>query len=232
LLHLDTVDSTNLEAMRRFQAGELGPLWIWADQQTAGRGRLGRLWQSPPGNLYATLLWQDQAPQSAASQIGFVAALAVHDAVIGLRPDSELKLKWPNDLLMNGGKLCGLLCETLQASPLVLTVGFGINLASAPVGLSYKTASLGEDVPASLMLERLVAAFVNRLGQWQSGRGFPGIRDDWCLRSFPAGTQMSVNGRNGRYAGLDASGAFLFHDAAGKINIVHAGDIQVVPRFP
>jgi len=230
LVHLDRVDSTNLEAFRLFQGGESGPLWIWADEQTAGRGRLGRAWQSPPGNLYATFLWQSHAPQAAASQAGFVAALAVHDAVKALCPKAQLRLKWPNDVLLDGGKLCGLLAETLQASPLVLAMGFGVNLAHAPAGLPYAAARLGADVPPSVMLERLAEAFAARLSQWQEGRGFPSIREDWCARSVPVGTRMSVDGRNGQFAGLDASGALLFQETPNEVRTVHAGDVQLVPE--
>src|ERR1700688_3440426 len=98
---LDTVDSTNAEALRRARAGERGPLWIVAKQQTAGRGRRGKPWMSPPGNLHATLLLTDAAPAAAAPQLGFVAGLALVDAAAAAAPAlaSRLALKWPNDML-------------------------------------------------------------------------------------------------------------------------------------
>ena len=105
-----TLGSTNAEALARASLGERGPLWIVAERQTAGRGRRGREWVSEPGNLYASLLLTDVAPAAATPEICFVAALALHDAVLdccaGLAP-ARLTLKWPNDLLLDGGKLAG-----------------------------------------------------------------------------------------------------------------------------
>lgn len=225
---LNTVDSTNLEARRRFEQGELGPLWIWADDQTAGRGRLGRSWQSPRGNLYATCLWRENAPLSAASQVGFVAALAVHDAVSRLKPDAALTLKWPNDVLLDGAKFCGLLAEALNSDPLVMAMGFGINLRSAPVGLPYATAKLGDSITPEQMLEQLASAFDSRLRQWQSGAAFAEIREAWCTRSYPLGAALAVDGRNGNFAGLAHDGALLL-ELGGQISPFHAGDVRVMP---
>lgn len=230
--HLVTVDSTNLEAGRLFQSGQRGPLWIWADEQTAGRGRLGRIWHSPHGNLYATLLWQCEASQTVASQIGFVAALAVRDAVKDIVPDAELLLKWPNDVLLRGGKFCGLLAEALQASPLVMAVGFGINLASAPHGLPYPTAFLGAHIKPAQMLEKLAAAFQSRIGQWQNGLGFDRTREDWLAASLPMGALLFVDGRQGLYAGVDQSGALLLQEAPGNIEVIHAGDVRLASQQP
>ena len=114
LIAYDTLGSTNAEALARGRAGERGPLWITAARQTAGRGRRGNAWVSEPGNLYASLLLTDAAPAAHLPELCFVVALAVRDAVCGGAPRSfrpKLKLKWPNDLLLDGAKLAGILIE-------------------------------------------------------------------------------------------------------------------------
>ena len=114
VIRFDTVDSTNAEALRRACAGTRGPLWVVAAAQSAGRGRRGRAWTSPPGNLYASLLLVDPAPAAVAPQLAFVAGIAVRDACIARRRPGladALALKWPNDLLCRGAKIAGILIE-------------------------------------------------------------------------------------------------------------------------
>src|SRR5581483_12488089 len=125
----ETIGSTNAEALTRAAAGEHGPLFIAAERQSAGRGRRGRTWISEPGNLHATLLIADPAPPAASPQLCFVAALALHDAVLdgcaGLAP-ARLKLKWPNDLLLDGMKAAGILIEgtALAGNRIAVAIGF------------------------------------------------------------------------------------------------------------
>src|SRR5229473_5485322 len=113
LIACDTVGSTNAEALAYARSGERGPLWITARRQTAGRGRRGRTWVSEPGNLYATLLLTDPGPAERAAELSFVAALAVRDAIVEMAPGlgSRLKVKWPNDLLIDRAKVAGILIE-------------------------------------------------------------------------------------------------------------------------
>src|SRR5712692_4211667 len=123
---LDFVDSTNAEALRLAKARERGPLWIVAKEQSAGRGRRGRAWTSPAGNLHATLLLTDPSPPAVAPQLGFVAGLALCDAVAVAAPSlaSRLALKWPNDLLCGGRKIAGILIEG-EGDPVAAAVGIG-----------------------------------------------------------------------------------------------------------
>src|SRR5580658_542086 len=130
---LDAVDSTNAEALRRARAGERGPLWIVARTQSAGRGRA---WESAAGNLHATLLLSDPAPPAAAPQLGFVAALALHDAAHAAAPALDLALKWPNDLLCGGRKIAGILIEG-EGVPLVVAIGIGVNCRTHPHATEY-----------------------------------------------------------------------------------------------
>src|SRR6516162_8994815 len=125
---LDSVDSTNAEALRRAGAGEIGPLWIVARAQTAGRGRRGRPWLSMPGNLHATLLLTDPSPSAAAPQLGFAAGLALYDAAAAAAPAlaSSLALKWPNDLMCERRKVGGILVEG-EGNPIAVAIGIGVN---------------------------------------------------------------------------------------------------------
>ena len=118
LIAYDTLGSTNAEALARARGGERGPLWITAVQQTAGRGRRGKAWVSEPGNFYASLLLTDAAPPAHLPELCFVAALAVRDAVCAAAPRvaPQIKLKWPNDLLLQGAKLAGILIEAANAA--------------------------------------------------------------------------------------------------------------------
>ena len=136
LAALAAVDSTNREARTRSRSGEAGPLWITAETQTAGRGRGDRSWFSPPGNLYASLLMREPAPASRVPELAFVAALAVRDAIAATAPAlaPQLALKWPNDILLAGGKCAGILIEGEHQTPTATTViiGIGVNCALYP----------------------------------------------------------------------------------------------------
>ena len=152
LIEYDELDSTNEEARRRAAAGDVGPLWIIARSQTAGRGRRGREWVSPRGNLMATLLMKPGCAPAEAARLSFVAALAVHDALCAWLPSERVQLKWPNDTLVNGKKISGILLETATAGDRRelpwLAIGIGINLVAAPSTASYPTTFVNEWSPA------------------------------------------------------------------------------------
>src|SRR5258707_8445228 len=145
LLAHDEIDSTNAEAMRLVRQGEWGPLWITAETQSAGRGRRGRKWISVPGNLHASLLLTDPGPVVQWPEISFVAALAVHDAVVELAPQMRpmLALKWPNDLLLSGAKFAGILIEGEgQEEEGAVAIGIGINCTAHPAGTAFPATDL------------------------------------------------------------------------------------------
>ena len=159
LLRLETVDSTNAEARRRAEGGEPGPLWIWSLRQSAGRGRYGRQWQSQHGNLFASLLIGLGCSLRTAGQLALLAGVVTYDTAAKLLPDearSELLLKWPNDVLLKGGKVAGMLIEgASEAAPnrSKVVIGTGINLASYPPELEQPATSLaahgGSATPAA-----------------------------------------------------------------------------------
>jgi len=179
-----TVASTNQEALALARRGERGPLWVTAAQQTAGRGRRGNAWISPPGNLYATLLLCDPAPPEHAPQLSFVAALALHDAISELAPPlrGQLRLKWPNDLQCAGAKIAGILIESERANnTLALAIGIGVNCAEHPMDTAYPATDLataGAAVSAEQLFTALSGSMVGRLAQWRRGAGFAAVRAD------------------------------------------------------
>ena len=226
VVHYERIDSTNSEARRLAEAGERGPLWIWSDEQTGGRGRHGRAWVSEPGNLYVTCLFQTAAPASAAAQISFVAAIAVHEMASQLLPRAQFFLKWPNDVLMGGAKFSGLLAEVVSTSPTRIALGCGINLAHAPSGTPYPVAALGLQFTPDSVLQKFAVSLWNWLEIWDEGRGFPAIRSGWLERAAGVGKEVSVEGMAGRFGGLSADGALLMTLADGTQRQIYAGEVR------
>jgi BirA family biotin operon repressor/biotin-[acetyl-CoA-carboxylase] ligase len=217
---LESVDSTNAEALRRAGAGERGPLWIVARTQSAGRGRRGRPWASPAGNLHATLLVIDPAPAAAAPQLGFVAGLALHDAASAAAPSLPFALKWPNDMLCRRGKIAGILIEG-EGAPIAAAIGIGVNCRAHPDRTEFPAtdfAAEGADVTADALFARLAAAMETRLVQWNRGEGFAAIRAAWLDRADGLGQPIRV-----RLGEREASGIFAAIDAAGRLVLRHDG---------
>lgn len=228
--HFDRIDSTNLEARRLADEAERGPLWLVADEQTLGRGRLGRSWVSEPGNLYATFLFSIAEGPHAAAQVSFVAALAVHDTVMALRPELSPRIKWPNDVLIGGAKFCGVLPEVVGENPTRIAIGCGINIAHAPQGTPYPVTSLGAGLAVATVLTELDANLTRRLAQWDEGRGFAAIRTDWAARALGlGGCVTAASGTRqftGTFTGLAADGALLVAQADGTIIPIHSGEVS------
>lgn len=234
LAQFDELDSTNLEAGRRGKDGETGPLWIWAQSQTAGRGRLGRHWVSEPGNLYASLLISLD-PGERAPDLSFIAALAAHTAAEACLPEqnrSLLTLKWPNDLLLNGEKTAGILIE--QAGTNRVAIGCGLNLGRVPRdGLRRPATGLsahGSQVGPEGALERLAAGMHRWLGVWRA-EGFASIRAAWLERAAGVGKMITASQDTGTvqglFTGLDENGALLLQQADGEIVRILAADVEL-----
>jgi len=233
IVRLDAVDSTNAEALRRARAGERGPLWIVARQQSAGRGRRGRAWISPPGNLHATLLLTDPAPAAAAPQLGFVAGVALHDAAAAAAPAlaARLALKWPNDMLCAARKIAGILVEG-EGTPVTVAVGIGVNCRNHPDATESPAtdfASEGADVGAEALIEPLAAAMQARLTQWNRGAGFALIRAAWLARAHGLGQPIRVRLAERETAGtfetIDAAGRLMLRIGTGALEAIAAGEV-------
>lgn len=229
------LDSTNEEAKRIALGGESGPLWITATRQTAGRGRRGRSWETPSGNLAATLLLRPNRSPSEAAQLSFVAALAAADTVASFAPSSRIQVKWPNDILAGARKIAGILLESASAGsgPLEwLAVGIGINLAHHPDGTEFPATSLaglGERVPAAHdALANLASNWAKWYERWNA-QGFSPIRDAWLARAANLGSRirarLQTEETSGVFEGIDDQGALILREAQGRTRVIAAGEV-------
>jgi len=236
----DTLGSTNEEALARARKGERGPLWITARRQTSGRGRRARPWISEAGNLSASLLLSDPCPPDRAAELSFVAALALHDAIVEAAPalGPRATFKWPNDVLIDGAKVAGILVEGESAgSALAAVIGIGVNCVSHPDGTPYPATNLaaaGAVVSADNLMLALARTMTSRLAQWDRGGGFASVRADWLKRAGGIGRDLrvAVGGREivGRFESLDEAGRLVLRLPTGTAEIVAAGDVFPVTR--
>jgi BirA family biotin operon repressor/biotin-[acetyl-CoA-carboxylase] ligase len=240
LLVRASIASTNAEALALARGGERGPLWIVARQQTAGRGRRGNPWVSEPGNLFATLLLERPARDARAPQLSFVAALAVHDAILAGAGSlqARLTLKWPNDVLCDARKVAGILIEgETGVDRLAVAVGIGVNCTSHPDRTSYPSTDLahaGAPVSTEVLFAALSAAMVRRTAQWRGGEGFAAIRADWLARAGGLGAYLRVRLADrtlaGRFEGLDTQGRLVLRQPEGGLQTISAGEVfQIGP---
>jgi len=234
LVRLGVAQSTNAEALARARSGERGPLWIVADSQTGGRGRRGRTWVSRPGNLYATLLLSDPSPAAKVAQLSFVAALAVHDAIGEVAPmlGPRLGLKWPNDVLCGGRKLCGILLEGEGAADTIVALGIGVNCAHHPDDTAYPATDLaaaGAHVTPQALLPPLSRGMLQRLAQWSRGEGFAAIRTDWLKRAEGLGRPIKARLNDYEVSGvfetIDGEGHLVLTRDDGSRETIAAGDV-------
>ena len=235
LRHLAEVDSTNEEARRMAAAHETVPTWIMADKQTAGRGRRGRVWQSPSGNLMTTLYLPIGFDAVKAGQLAFVAGLALERTVSTLLGSAaQASLKWPNDVLIDGKKASGILLESAMRDSKIdwLAIGLGLNLAHHPDDTPYPATSLAaymETPPGNLAAVQLLAkAFDEVFRQWRNG-GFGPILQAWRAVAHGLGGPIVARLENEQFEGIfkdiDKKGALVLENAAGEIHTIDAGDV-------
>ena len=206
-------------------------LWLRAERQTAGRGRQGRAWESPVGNFYGSTLVRWRAGDPPAATLGFVAAVALADVVAQVLPGKAM-LKWPNDLLIDGAKLSGILLERADDA---VVVGIGVNLTHHPDLPDRATTSLAvHDAPigAGAFAEMLADGFARLLGRWRHD-GFAAVRQRWLDLAHPRGTALTVGLPDGMrleglFDGLDPDGALILRLAAGERRVIHAADVFLV----
>ncbi|PHS28046.1 MAG: biotin--[acetyl-CoA-carboxylase] ligase [Robiginitomaculum sp.] len=238
--HYSTLDSTNEEAKRRGTAGETGPLWIITDHQTHGRGRRSRHWQSPAGNLAATGLYHWAGPLLRSAQLGFAAALAATDTLSSfVRDPDALTIKWPNDILLNGAKIAGILLESgaSRHGGHWIAVGIGINLAKAPDDLPYPATALGDhlkkgrEVPSpEAVLSKLIDAFERWRTELQH-EGFAPLRTAWLSRAHGLGRPLSTSaGETGVFEDLSKEGALVLRQNTGRSIEISAGEVFFADR--
>jgi BirA family biotin operon repressor/biotin-[acetyl-CoA-carboxylase] ligase len=249
LAAFDTVGSTSTEALARARAGDPGRLWVVAREQTAGHGRRGRPWETASGNLAASLLLVEPAHEGdQPALLGFVAGLALAEAIASVAPGlsahagrdgfegaGRLKLKWPNDVLVDGAKLAGILLEavTLPGGVRTVVIGMGVNVLRAPEGTPYPATSLaaaGAATSAEALFAALSDAWIGAWRAWAGGRGFEAIRRRWLDQAAGLGAPIAVRLGDGVLSGtfetLDDDGRLVVKAADGSIRKITAGDVH------
>jgi BirA family biotin operon repressor/biotin-[acetyl-CoA-carboxylase] ligase len=245
----DSVGSTSTEAVRAAAVGDVGDVWFCALQQTAGRGRRGRAWQTVHGNLAASLLVVLNSDPAHAATLGFVAGVALSRALSKIVPGAVLKtgldgasgttariaLKWPNDVLADGAKLAGILLEA-QKHPdggMAIIVGFGVNVVAAPEGLPYPATSLrtlGVDVGAEAVFEALSDAWVDCFEDWNRGDGISDILSLWRQSAAGIGGEVAVAMDDrvvrGIFETIDEAGRLIVRANDNRRIAITAGDVH------
>ena len=236
LIRYPQLGSTNDEAVKLAVAGADDGTVVLAEVQTAGRGRRGRTWQSPAGNLYCSIVARPTVPPAVAAQLSFVTAVALAQTLADLLPpDRAVRQKWPNDVLIDGAKAAGILLESSGAgtdSVDWVVIGCGVNVTETPADTAYPATSLraaGADIPdAGAVLPVFLAHLHAWRVRWESG-GMAPVRDAWLDRAHGLGKDMTVRlpdrELRGIFGGMDRTGALLLDLANGTRQTISAGDV-------
>lgn len=245
----ETVGSTNALALEHARIGDPGKLWVVSKAQETGRGRRGRDWATPHGNLAATLLLNIGGELRLAATLGFVAGLALADALDAVVPKARIsigldgasagknrfELKWPNDVLASGAKLAGILLEStmLDGGRFAVAVGIGVNVVAHPQNLPYPATSLhalGANCDAETLFLALSDAWSVNARLWNDGRGLAAIRERWLARAAGLGGQVAVriDGRvvRGTFETIDEDCRFVIREDQGSVLTIAAGDVH------
>jgi BirA family biotin operon repressor/biotin-[acetyl-CoA-carboxylase] ligase len=229
------IDSTNEACRLRALAGEAAGLVIRADRQTAGRGRRGRNWSSPQGNLYASILLRPERSASEAAALGFAAVITIGDVAEALLPPgTRVQHKWPNDLLINDRKASGIL---LEAQPGFVVLGIGVNMTSHPADTPYPATDLvaagAAPIAPQALLERLLTAFGPHYDSWER-EGFAALLPAWRRRAAGLGEVIEVrlerDTLTGIFRDLEPDGTLRLGLSDGTERRIAAGDVYLPAR--
>ena len=238
LVSFEEIGSTNDEARRLAETGAPHGTVVTAKRQTAGRGRRGRAWVSPEGNLHVSVIVRPNVEAERASQLSFVAALAVGETMLKfISGGVTLRYKWPNDVLLNGAKASGLLLETASAANGMIgwvVIGVGINVAHYPEDMPYPATSL-QAQGARATVKSVLPGFVGHLADWYDrwrDHGFAPVRDAWLEKAAGLAEEVEVRLSNetirGRFERLDADGALIIALPGGETRRITSGDVFFV----
>ncbi len=239
LVAFEEIGSTNDEARRLAESGSAHGTVVTARRQTAGRGRRGRTWVSPEGNLHISVVVRPNVEAERASQLSFVAALAAGETMQDFIPGGvTLRYKWPNDVLLNGAKASGLLLETASVAQGLIgwvVVGVGINIAHFPEDVPYPATSLHAQGAHGANVDAVIPRFVGHLADWYDrwrDHGFEPVRDAWLARAAGLGEEIEVRLSSqtirGRFDRLDRDGALILALAGGETRRITSGDVFFV----
>ncbi|MBO6918058.1 MAG: biotin--[acetyl-CoA-carboxylase] ligase [Rhizobiaceae bacterium] len=235
------VSSTNDYCLQHARNGAASGLWITAERQLGGRGRRGRQWVSEKGNLYASLLLNNPARNENIGTLPLVAALAANFAIRKVLPVSMARsqIKWPNDILIDGAKVCGILLESEVNSQdqLSIVIGIGINISHHPDQALYRTTSLnalGLSISPQDLFAHLFEAMKYVLALWDEGRGLAAIRDLWLENAAGIDEDIKINLPNevlyGRFIGLSEDCNLILRQEDGDEIKIAAGDVFLLDR--
>ncbi len=228
-----SIDSTNKEAVRQLEKGAKSGLWLTATEQLLGRGRGGREWISKPGNLFSSLIFDTKKSLCHSAQLSFVTSLAVCETVGAFVEAENVKCKWPNDVLVNGNKISGILLETYsgQNTENLMIIGIGINIEHHPEKPLYPTTHINENSRININAEEVFHVLVEKMAYWLNNwqkNGFSIIRQEWLNKAKGKGENIIVRlpneELNGRFVDLDANGALML-DMNGEMRLIHSGDV-------
>ncbi len=241
LASYESVGSTSNEAFAWARLGDPGRLWVAARAQTQGYGRRGRTWQTPDGNLAASLLMHEDDLGSIAATLGFAAGLALDEAIrsVACAPSAGgregVKLKWPNDVLCDGAKVAGILLQvvSLVGTPTCVVIGIGVNVRQAPKDVPYPATSLaarGIETTAEALFQALAEAWVEIAETWDGGRGFDAIRERWLAHAAgiggPIAVKMGDETVSGTFETIDREGRLIVRGGDGTAHPISAGDVH------
>lgn len=229
--HIAETGSTNADLLVRAREGAPEGAWLRADIQSGGRGRLGRNWSSPRGNLYASTLVRISSSDPTPYTLSLVTAIALYDTVRHFAPRSDLIIKWPNDLLLSGNKLAGILLERQDDA---VIVGMGVNLAHAPQLVDRVTAALSQIIPApdpQVFCELMAINFAKSIAEWRS-KELAYTIEEWTKRAHSLGTLLTTTGPDGNqirgeFSGLTSDAMLNLRLPGGESVIIHSGDIEL-----
>ncbi|HVZ29937.1 MAG TPA: biotin--[acetyl-CoA-carboxylase] ligase [Asticcacaulis sp.] len=242
----DSLNSTQTLACARVRSGPEEPGWILAREQTAGIGRHGKTWVGTKGNFMASRYEVMAMDVRHAPQLSFVTALAVYEMLRPLVPDTDqwMRIKWPNDVLHKGRKLCGILVQTEAVEDpdkLGVVIGIGLNLAAAPIFEGYLTCSLrdispqAKDVDPAVLLYKLNGHLDGVLNLWRE-KDFSKLAAAWLERAYGRDRMLSAEHDGakieGRLKGIDTYGALEIQSADGKVHVIGSGEVEYGALIP
>ncbi len=230
IFQLNETGSTNDDVKKAAEAGVAEGMVVWALSQKSGKGRLGRAWESPQGNLYFSVLLRPPRPKRAWGHYSFAAGVAIAETVGAILPDAKIELKWPNDVLVNGKKICGILLEGGEGW---LVIGMGINVASTPKTPLYPTTSLAAEGATALAVEGVLNGVLDRWGAWYeklNKEGFEPVRAEWLKRARRGVVRVRLPGSGqeelaGAFVDLDEEGNLVMRLEDGTERRIAAGDV-------
>ncbi len=239
LFSYDEIDSTNNEAQRLLESIESFPFWVVANKQTSGRGRKNRYWESLEGNFMGTFVIKINIEKSLTPQISFVTSVALRNTVNSFNKkinNNDIKLKWPNDLIINDAKCAGILIESLRSEEKgneILAIGIGVNLINSPSNTSFKASNLLQEMKLNInkddFLEKLNKNLIENLNLWEKGKNFKKILKEWRKVAYKMNENISIilpDGKKikGTFTGLDDQGGLILSQNS-KETVFYAAEI-------